>query len=81
MKSEASQVNESNPYSTCVPGQRNNILKVTICGLLLPVNDSVVLEMLHSFDITIGSDLKYENIRHSTTHRITSVLKGICSYS
>lgn len=70
------QVYESNPYSTGASSPRDNVLKVTICGLPLSVDDSAVLEMLHSFDVTIKSDLKYENIRHPTTRRMTSVLNG-----
>lgn len=70
------QVYDSNPYSTGAKSPREKVLKVTICGLPLSVDDSAVFEMLHSFDVTIKSSLKYENIRHPDTHRMTNVLNG-----
>ena len=70
------QVYDSNPYSTGAANAREKVLKVTICGLPLSVDDSAVLEMLQSFDVTIKSSLKYENIRNPDTHRMTNVLNG-----
>lgn len=70
------QVYDSNPYSTGAKNPNDQVLKVTINGLPLSVDDSAVFEMLNNFGVTIKSDLKYENIRHPVTHRMTSVLNG-----
>ena len=72
----SAQIYDSNPYSTGVKHPKDPVLKVTINGLPLSVDDSAVYEMLNKFDITIKSDLKYENIRHPITKRMTSVLNG-----
>lgn len=73
------QVYYSNPYSTGASGPDDKVMKITICGLPLSVDDSAVLEMLCKFDINIEnikSAIKYENIRHPITHRMTNVLNG-----
>lgn len=70
------QVYDSNPYSTGTTGPGDKVLKVTICGLPLSVDDSAVFEMLDKFEINRKSEMKYENIRHPITHRMTNVLNG-----
>lgn len=70
------QVYDSNPYSTGAKNPKDNVLKITISGLPLSVDDSAVLEMLHGLEVEMKSELKYENIRHPVTHKMTSVLNG-----
>lgn len=70
------QVYDSNPYSTETKNPKDNVLKITISGLPLSVDDSAVLEMLHGLEVEMKSELKYENIRHPVTHKMTSVLNG-----
>lgn len=57
------QVHDSNSHSIGTTSPRGFVLKVTTCGLPLSVDDSAVLEMLHCFDVSIKSNLKYENIQ------------------
>lgn len=70
------QVYDSNPYSIGDTGPGIKVIKVTICGLPLSVDDSAVFEMLDKFEINRKSEMKYENIRHPITHRMTNVLNG-----
>ena len=69
-------VYDSNPYSTGAASPNDAVLKVTISGLPLSVDDSAVMELLGKYDVTTKSELKYEKIRHPVTHRMTSVLNG-----
>lgn len=70
------QVYDSNPYSTGAKKNKDNVLEITISGLPLSVDDSAVFEMLHGFEVEVKSELKYKNIRHPVTHKMTSVLNG-----
>ena len=70
------QVYDSNPYSTGAASPNDAVLKVTVSGLPLSVDDSAVMELLGKYDVKTKSELKYEKIRHPVTHRMTSVLNG-----
>lgn len=52
------------------------ISNLTICGLPLSVDDSAVIESLEKLNVSLKSEIKYEKIRHTVTHRMTSVLNG-----
>ena len=54
------QVYDSNPYSTGAASPNDAVLKVTISGLPLSVDDSAVMELLGKYDVTTKSELKYE---------------------
>ena len=70
------QVCNSNPYSTGAKEPNDEVLKMTICGLPLSVDDSAVLEMLEKYKVGLKSEIKYERIRNPVTHRMTTVLNG-----
>lgn len=70
------QVYNSNPYSTGAKEPNDEVLKMTICGLPLSVDDSAVLEMLEKYKVGLKSEIKYERIRNPVTHRMTTVLNG-----
>ena len=70
------QVYDTNTYSTGATGPNDKVLKITICGLPLSVDDSAVSDMLRDFNVNIKSAIKYENIRDPITHRMTNVLNG-----
>jgi ribA/ribD-fused uncharacterized protein len=76
IRSISAQVYDSNPYSTRAKNPKDVVLKITISGLPLSVDDSAIAEMLNSFDVYVKSEIKYEHIRHPVTHRMTSVLNG-----
>ena len=68
------QVYDTNPYSTGDTGPNDKVLKYTICGLPLSVDDSAVSDMFRDFNVNIKSAIKYKNIRDPITHRMTNVL-------
>ena len=70
------QVYDSNPYSTGAASPNDAVLKVTISGLPLSVDESAVMELLGKYDVTTKSELEYKKIRHPVTHCMTSVLNG-----
>ena len=70
------QVYNSNPYSTGAKEPNDEVLKMTICGLPLSVDNSPVLEMLEKYKVGLKSGIKYERILNPVTHRMTTVLNG-----
>lgn len=84
------QVYDSNPYSTGAKNLINPVIKIS--GLPLSVDNSAILGMLNSVEITTKSDLKYEKIRkydqcfkrqqisiHRTTNQQISTRNGTCA--
>ena len=70
------QVYNSNPYSTGAKQPNDEVLKMTICGLPLSVDNNAVIEMLEKYKVGLESEIKYERIRNPVTHRMTKVLNG-----
>ena len=67
---------ETNPYPAGTKHPSESVLKVTVKGVPLSVDDSEILKMLEQFNISKTSDLKYEKIRHPVTRKMTGVLNG-----
>ena len=67
---------EFNPYSSGASSPQERVLKVTVSGIPLSVDDKEIMQMLEKFDISPTSTMKYENIRHPVTKKMTSVLNG-----
>ena len=44
------------------PNER--VLKITVKGIPLSVDDGEIVKMLEQFDLNFTSELKYEHIRH-----------------
>ena len=70
------KVYDTNPYSAGISSRDENVLKITIIGVPLSVDDKEVTKMLQEFNVSFTSDLKYEKIRHPVTRRMTSILNG-----
>ena len=70
------QVYADNPFSTAIGNPNENVLKVTVKGVPLSVEDSTVRHMLELFNVTLCSDIKYEKVLNPTTHRMTEILNG-----
>ena len=71
------QVYDDNPFTPGIGNPNENVLKVTVKGVPLSVEDSEVINMLEQFNVTLCSDIKYEKkIRDPTTHRMTEILDG-----
>lgn len=67
---------ETNPFSAGTNSPLEEVLGITIKGVPLFVDDGEIIKMLDSYKISLTSPIKYENIRHPTTHKMTSILKG-----
>ena len=67
---------ETNPYSAGTRCPTESVLKVTVKGVPLSVDDGEIIKMLKQFNITMTSDLKFEKIRHPVTRKMTGILNG-----
>ncbi|XP_062569142.1 uncharacterized protein LOC134231225 [Saccostrea cucullata] len=70
------RVYESNPYSAGLTDPEDPVLKVTICGIPLSVDDSAIHDMLKKLGVHPKSEIKFEKIRNPTTNKMTNVLNG-----
>lgn len=76
LRSKNVRVYDTNPYSAGISNPTENVLKITIKGVPLSVDDNEVIKMLQEFNLTLTSDLKYEKIRHPVTRKMTGILNG-----
>lgn len=70
------RVYDTNPYSAGISSPSENVLKITVKGVPLSVDDNEVIKMLNDFNVSFTSELKYENIRHPITRKMTCILNG-----
>ena len=56
------KVYDTNPYSAGISSPDENVLKITIKGVPLSVDDKEVTKMLQEFNVSFTSDLKHEKI-------------------
>ena len=52
------------------------VVRVTIRGIPLSVEDSYITKTLKKLGAELTSDIKYEKIRNSSTHKMTEILNG-----
>ena len=57
-------VYDTNPYSAGLDSPNERVLKITVKGIPLSVDDGEIVKMLEQFDLNFTSELKYEHIRH-----------------
>lgn len=69
-------VYEQNPYVTGSKSPADRVLKVTVSGVPLSVDDKEILAMLTKLGANPKSDLQYEKIRNPMTKKMTGVLNG-----
>ena len=70
------QVFDTNPYAAGTESPDEKVIRVLVKGIPLSVEDSCVKNMLEKFGVKLTSDIKYEKIRHPTTHRMTDIMNG-----
>lgn len=70
------RVYHTNPYSAGISSPSENVLKITVKGVPLSVDDNEVIKMLNDFNVSFTSELKYEKIRHPITRKMTGILNG-----
>jgi hypothetical protein len=59
----------TNPYSARLRSPNEKVIKVTVKGVPLPVDNSEIMKMLDEFHLNYTSDLKYEKIRNPDTKK------------
>lgn len=69
-------VYDSNPFSFGATNPRDPVLKVTVSGVPLSVQDTEIVSMLLNFNVELKSEIRYENIRNPVKGKMTSVLNG-----
>lgn len=65
-----------NPFSAGTNEPSDQVLKITVKGVYLSVDDVEIIKMLKQFDLNFNSDLKYDNIRHLKTRKLSENLNG-----
>ena len=70
------QTFDTNPFSAGTRHPSERVIKVTVKGIPLSVDDNEIVKMLENFNVTFTSGIKYENIRHPETRKMTGVLNG-----
>lgn len=69
-------VYDTNPFSAGTNEPSEQVLKITVKGVPLSVDDDEIMKMLKQFDLNFTSGLKYENIIHPETRKMTGILNG-----
>ena len=67
---------EINPYSAGTSSPKEDVLKITVKGIPLSVEDQEIMKMLELYGVEFTSDIKLEKIRHPITRKMTSILNG-----
>ena len=67
---------DTNPFSAGINNPSEEVIKITVKGIPLSVDDTEIVKMLEKFDVSFTSPLKYQNIRHPVTRKITGILNG-----
>ena len=75
-RNQTVSVYDSNPFSSGAKNPNDPVLKVTVSGIPLSVQDTEIIKMLLSFNVELKSELRFENIRNPVTGKMTSVLNG-----
>lgn len=69
-------VYDTNPFSAGTNEPSEQVLKITVKGVPLSVDDDEIMKMVKQFDLNFTSGLKYDNIRHPETRKMTGILNG-----
>ena len=67
---------DTNPFSAGTEKPDEEVLRVTVKGVPLSVEDSCIVNMLEKLGAKLTSDVKYEKIRNPTTKKMTDILNG-----
>ena len=65
-----------NPYSAGIHNPNEQVLRITVKGVPLSVDDGEITKMLEKFNVTFTSGIKYEKIRDPETRKMTGILNG-----
>ena len=67
---------DTNPFSAGTEKPNEEVVRVTVRGVPLSVEDSCVINMLQKLGAELTSDIKYEKIRNPNTLKMTEILNG-----
>ena len=67
---------DTNPYSAGTEKPDEEVVRVTIKGVPLSVDDECITKMLTKLGAKLTSDIKYEKIRNPATRKMTDILNG-----
>ena len=67
---------DTNPFSAGTENPNEEVVRVTIRGIPLSVEDSCITKTLEKLGPELTSDIKYEKIRNPSTHKMTEILNG-----
>ena len=76
IRSRNVQVYDNNPYSVGIRRPDEQVLKVTIKGVPISVDDTAVKHMLEKLGVTMTSNIKYEKIRNPHNLKMTDIANG-----
>ena len=65
-----------NPFSAGIHHQNERVLRVTVKGVPLSVDDGEITKMLEKFNVHFTRGIKYEKIRDPETKKMTRILNG-----
>ena len=65
-----------NPFSAGIHHPNERVLRVTVKGVPLSVDDGEITKMLEKFKVVFTSGIKYEKIRDPETRKMTGILNG-----
>ena len=63
------KVYDTNPYSAGTSNPFEKVLKITVKGVPLSVDNNEVMKMLQNFNLSFTNDLKYEHNRNPVTKK------------
>lgn len=76
LRNRSISVFDTNPFSAGTEKPDEEVLRVTVKGVPLSVEDSCIVSMLQKLGAKLTSDVKYEKIRNPTTKKMTEILNG-----
>ena len=76
LRNKTISVFDTNPYSAGTEKPDEEVVRVTVKGVPLSVDDDCIVKMLSKLGAKLTSDIKYEKIRNPATRKMTDILNG-----
>lgn len=64
------------PFSAGTEKPSEDVVRITVRGIPLSMNDTCIKNMLEKLGAILTSDIKYEKIRNPNTFKMTEILNG-----
>lgn len=69
-------VYDFNPFSSGTTNLSDPVLKVTVSGVPLSVQDKEIVSMLLNFNVELNTEIRYKDIGNPVTGKMTRDLNG-----